>query len=206
MASMLAGSPASEEHEMSIKCLAAILKPGLLFFFGTAAATAAPAPPVEYVFFPVAAMPATFRWDGDDGSVRVGSFDAAGEFHLREKFTWGQAHAIGNHAPPTPTIRIDKPTRAYEFRSGRLILGTLGTDGKFVPEIGSNVVAFADYKHGEDPWIWNLPGYFIRKDKVDEHKDWLKERPGWPAAGWEVEYGFRLLEKRFVEIQAKEGK
>ena len=46
----------------------------------------------------------------------------------------------------------------YEFRSGRLIKGTLHKTGNFVPEIGSKVIDFKDYDPLDRRRIYNLPG------------------------------------------------
>lgn len=46
----------------------------------------------------------------------------------------------------------------YEYRSGRLIKGTLQKTGNFVPELGSKVLDFKDYNPNERRRIYNLPG------------------------------------------------
>jgi hypothetical protein len=46
----------------------------------------------------------------------------------------------------------------YEYRSGRLIRGTLHMSGNFVPELGSTVLDFKDYDPLGDRRIYNLPG------------------------------------------------
>ena len=55
-----------------------------------------------------------------------------------------------------------KTEEVYEYRSGRLIKGTLHATGNFVPELGSKVLDFKDY----DPRhlrIYNLPGTLTKK-------------------------------------------
>lgn len=54
----------------------------------------------------------------------------------------------------------------YEYRSGRLIKGTLHKTGNFVPEIGSKVLDFKDYDPSlaKGNRIYNLPGV-LRKAK-----------------------------------------
>jgi hypothetical protein len=46
----------------------------------------------------------------------------------------------------------------YEYRSGRLIKGTLQKTGNFVPELGSKVLDFKDYDPHGRRRIYNLPG------------------------------------------------
>ena len=52
----------------------------------------------------------------------------------------------------------DDPEWVYEYRSGRLIWGTLQPSGNFVPEIGSKVTDFKDYDPNGRWRIYNLPG------------------------------------------------
>jgi hypothetical protein len=63
---------------------------------------------------------------------------------------------------------INKQTRlnqsVYEFRSGMLIKGKLDRDGNFIPEVGSTVISFKDYRFSKDAIrIYNLPGTFVEK-------------------------------------------
>ena len=52
-------------------------------------------------------------------------------------------------------------------------------NGDFVPEIGSKVTRFADFKYSpEAPRIWNLPGYFLRRDELEIRRKWLAEHAG----------------------------
>jgi hypothetical protein len=69
--------------------------------------------------------------------------------------------------PKAKPINIWTGTRVkcYEFRSGRLILGETLEDGRFVPEIGSEVIDFKDYKYSPSAIrIYNLPGSFVEVD------------------------------------------
>lgn len=68
------------------------------------------------------------------------------------------------------------PRAAYEFRSGRLIKGELRPGGNFVPDVGSTVIKFEDYRYSEDAIpIWNLPGYFKKKsDLTNKEKEKIK--------------------------------
>ena len=62
----------------------------------------------------------------------------------------------------------------FELHSGRLFKGTMTTAGRFIPDAGSRVTKFEDYRYAPGtPPIWNLPGYFMRRDKLDERRKWL---------------------------------
>jgi hypothetical protein len=60
--------------------------------------------------------------------------------------------------------------KCYEFRSGRLILGETLEDGRFVPDIGSEVIDFQkDYKYSPSAIrIYNLPGSFVEVNPKTE--------------------------------------
>jgi hypothetical protein len=166
---------------------------------------AAPAPIVEYVFFPEPDQPVCYVWGP---WAHIGTMDARGTFHVREKM-----HALKLSANTFsndfrgPVTSFPEPVRVYEYRSGRLILGTMMPDGTFIPEVGSTVRAFDDYRYGREPAIWNLPGYFIRKDKAEEHqayRNWIKTNTGYPAPGWEEKY-LILKIKQKAERDARRG-
>lgn len=53
----------------------------------------------------------------------------------------------------------------YEFRSGRLIKGTLHKTGNFVPELGSKILDFKDYNPLGKRRIYNVPGVLRQTDK-----------------------------------------
>lgn len=55
----------------------------------------------------------------------------------------------------------------YEFRSGRLIKGTLQKTGNFVPELGSRILDFKDYDPLSKRRIYNLPGVLRRVEKKE---------------------------------------
>jgi hypothetical protein len=43
-------------------------------------------------------------------------------------------------------------------------------------EIGSAVIKFEDYQYTPDAIpIWNLPAYFLRRDTLEERRQWLAE-------------------------------
>jgi hypothetical protein len=120
---------------------------------GAAAAPVAAAPLQrdEYVFVPVADMPANFDWGGRT-STSGRSTPAAPSMRERRP-----NRVKGN------ILAFPEPVKVYEFRSGRLILGTMRPGGEFVPEAGSTVRPFEDYQYGRDYVIWNLPGFFQKK-------------------------------------------
>jgi hypothetical protein len=67
----------------------------------------------------------------------------------------------------------------YEFRSRVLIPGTLDDRGKFTPTIGGEIIAFKDYKYTpEARRIWNLLGFYMRRDDLDRRIKWLRENAG----------------------------
>lgn len=60
-----------------------------------------------------------------------------------------------------------KTEEVYEFRSGRLIKGTLHKTGNFVPEIGSTILNFKDYDPYSRRRIYNLPGVLRKVEKKE---------------------------------------
>jgi hypothetical protein len=68
--------------------------------------------------------------------------------------------------------RVERRETVLEFRSGSLIKGVLETDGNFVPDLNSKVLAFKDYHYSEDSIrIYNLPGSFVKKKRDKTTKD-----------------------------------
>jgi hypothetical protein len=116
-----------------------------------------PAPEVKFVFV----QDTDRRVAIDRGDVElIGKLDEAGNFtekfkHVKHTFYSGPLYYRINSTD-------GKPRKVYEFRSGRLIKGELDTSGNFVPEVGSTVISFKDYKYSPDAIpIWNLPGKFV---------------------------------------------
>ena len=88
----------------------------------------------------------------------IGKLDRFGNFVPDRRWVSVRGATSGN--PPYTLINAG-PRPAYEFRSGRLILGELTESGNFVPKTGSKVVLLEDYRPGEDVLpIYNLPGRF----------------------------------------------
>jgi hypothetical protein len=94
----------------------------------------------------------------------LGKLDAQGNFHVQRRFIRGSARS----RVPTSTV-INGQThgkKIYEFRSGRLVIGEIVDDGRFIPDLDSKIIDIKDYKY--DPkgiQIYNLPGFFVPTDK-----------------------------------------
>src|ERR1700761_9136593 len=110
----------------------------------TTASGAAPRGIGQYLFIPLPDHSANIEWAS---IIHVGIIDARGGFHVKEKIP-----AIDAIRQPRNMVggftSFSKATEVYEFRSGRLILGTMMPDGEFVPKVGSTVIKYEDYRHG----------------------------------------------------------
>lgn len=87
----------------------------------------------------------------------------------RGKEVWGYFDETGKFHQQEPEI-INKPKKdnepVWEYRSGSLIKGLLKSDGTFVPELGSDITRFKDYKFEKGSLrIYNLPGRFVEKQE-----------------------------------------
>ncbi len=48
-------------------------------------------------------------------------------------------------------------------------------DGRFVPDVGAKIIHFNDYRYAPSAiHIWNLPGYFKKKEPAGAAKDQKK--------------------------------
>jgi hypothetical protein len=93
----------------------------------------------------------------------IGKLDATGRFTPDRKFS-PMKYGSGGSGLSYDMLN-DSPGPAYEYRSGRLILGNIDAQGDFIPDLGSKVIPFKDYRPGPDALpIYNLPGKFVRKD------------------------------------------
>ena len=97
--------------------------------------------------------------------VLTGKLDINGDFledpHHRRKTN------MPVYSQPSIVLLNANQGPAYEYRSGQLIKGVIADWGNFVPEIGSAVVPFTDYRYGPDALpIWNLPGRFVKKSDL----------------------------------------
>lgn len=135
-----------------------------------------PAPPVgadsipvqgDYVFVPGMKGPVALL---HEGYVIPGNLDAAGTFLPDPKclpYKWGEGRSAGRAYRVINCL----PGTAYEYRSGRLILGFIDQEGTFIPDLGSKVISIKDYKPGGNAApIYNLPGKFVKKGE-EEGKD-----------------------------------
>src|SRR5258708_4917779 len=141
---------------------------GSLATIGLTRLECAPAPLAEdYVF-----VKDTERWVGIlRGKIRlVGKLDANGDFTQTYRLK-----GPSSMMPPYSLINFPgpKPKKVYEFRSGRLIIGELTTEGNFVPEVDSTILKFEDYKYAPEAIpIWNLPGSFMKKNVAALQGKW----------------------------------
>lgn len=62
-------------------------------------------------------------------------------------------------------VRLQNKAKVYEYRSGRLILGSFDVQGNFIPETHSQVITLKEYLDTYDPEksprIYNLPGRIV---------------------------------------------
>jgi hypothetical protein len=126
----------------------------------------APVPVEQFEFVPNTARTVGFRRGGD---MHFGTLDAAGNFQEQGRH---QVFKPTSASVPNYTLIGAAPGRpVYEFRFGRLIKGAMDKSGNFIPEAGSVVLRFEDYRYSPTAIpIWNLPGYFKKKDPADAKK------------------------------------
>ncbi len=150
-----------------VSLLAGILLTALCTVAIWSRSSGAPVPQDEYDFVPIAER--TFRFLRS-GELLLVTVDAQGDVARTETFP-----ATSISLPRHELIVYLKPTRAYEYRSGRLILGTMMPDGRFVPDVGAKIIHFNDYRYAPSAiHIWNLPGYFKKKEPAGAAKDQKK--------------------------------
>lgn len=115
----------------------------------------------EYEFQAVESRPVMWFLPGQ--GYCYGRVNASGSF-VPNELTTPERGEFGSFK--LPLIVPLRGEVAYEFRSGMLIKGTADAKWNFVPEIGSEVIPFEDYKYSKDaPRIYNLPGRFVEKKK-----------------------------------------
>lgn len=142
----------------------------------------APPPPAgeagasEYVFVPDTDRLVAIERVTPESTTLIGRLDIAGNFledPPPDKAPPGPPPDPAKrgipviNAPYVTAVGERVPQAAYEYRSGRLVKGVIDPNGNFVPEPGSKVIAFADYRYtpGGLP-IWNLPGRFVKKSEL----------------------------------------
>ena len=92
----------------------------------------------------------------------IGKLDGSGNFDPDPRFHNLDIHGSLSSCPPYKLLNPRKE-RAYEYRSGRLILGEFDEKGDFVPEVNSKISEFKDYRYAEGGLrIYNLPGYYLK--------------------------------------------
>jgi hypothetical protein len=133
--------------------------------------------PRGYAFVPDAErLVGVFR--GSD-TIAIGKLDMAGRFSEAKRFRVDAPFAFRN----MPDFHLlyglpadDMIIPAYEYRLGRLTKGAINRNGIFVPDLAIVEIDFANYQPGPtSPIIWNLPGYLMRRDELDERRKWLAE-------------------------------
>lgn len=118
----------------------------------------------QYVFAPdVDRLVGIVRGD----FVLIGRLDLQGNFSESMRRVPGP---VSSALPPYTIINSFaadlKPRPVYEYRSGRLIKGVIDLKCNFVPDVGSTVILFKDYRYSPKALpIWNLPGRFVKKAK-----------------------------------------
>jgi hypothetical protein len=106
--------------------------------------------------------------------VSYGQLNADGELIADGKHHAGRREANLPYRLIANELTYEQPKACYELHSGRLIKGAMTKAGSFVPEEGSTVIRFEDYHYAPDALpIWNLPGYFTRRDEFDARRKWL---------------------------------
>ena len=126
---------------------------------------AAPAPELEELVY----VPDTSRWvamqHGDTFSV--GKLAADGTFLPDPLWVNRDIHRAYTSAPAYTLINALKG-RAYEYRSGRLILGELDDNGIFIPQLGGKIISLDEYLRSPTKVpIYNLPGRLVKKEQKD---------------------------------------
>lgn len=93
-------------------------------------------------------------------AIMYGHLDRRGNFVPRFSLRAGSG---GSGLPPSQLINGSFGSQVYEFRSGRLVKGIIEKGGRFVPNLGTEIIDFKEYKFAPDAIpIYNLPGYFIQ--------------------------------------------
>ena len=103
----------------------------------------------------------------EDG-IHFGRLDARGNF-----VPLPGAKPLGaSFGPKSINSRRDANESVYEFRSGTLIKGKFDARLNFIPDVGSTVISFKDYKYSKDAIrIYNLPGTFVEKTDPKKKAD-----------------------------------
>jgi hypothetical protein len=132
--------------------------------------------PAAYEFHPYSRVPEPPWFAHVQGKrMELGHLDDAGDFVPEYNLPpfplvqpWRVVYSGLTGAPNLSYYNLPKGGEkedVYEYRSGRLLKGTLLKSGTFVPELGSEVLDFKDYQPGPNARrIYNLPGQ-LRKSR-----------------------------------------
>lgn len=119
--------------------------------------------------------------------IRAGALDAAGNFVPAYRMG---TYPVANAFRPPPcwvlnTISTKSFVATYEYRSGRLIKGALTPDGCFVPELGSRVTEFTDFRRDPDlplTEIYNKPDFERENERMKANRE--AKATGGKGATW----------------------
>jgi len=138
---------------------------------------AAPAPPELYVFVQDLDRVVGVR---RGGWIIYGQLNADGELIADGKHQIGAPIHLPRWTNHVVTdFAADEARPCYEYHSGFLIKGVMTVYGRFIPEEGSRVTKFEDYRYvPKGPPIWNLPGFFMSREQLEERRRWLSEHLG----------------------------
>jgi hypothetical protein len=103
-----------------------------------------------------------------DGKFVLGHLDAAGNFiPVAGMAPLKVGQAFSGPAYTELNVARNRNEPVFEYRSGRLVKGVLDREGNFVPDAGSTVLDFKDYRYAPDAVrIYNLPGRFVKKGEA----------------------------------------
>lgn len=122
-----------------------------------------------------------------EGAMHIGTFDADGGFHEVETLNIRNQSSIKlkqvgeewiDNRLSGPYTNVSWRGPAFEYKAGRLVSGEVNSQGVFVPgnATANRIGDFRDYLPGPNaPPIWNLPGYFMRRDTYEKRRKWLAD-------------------------------
>ena len=146
-------------------------------------AKGAPAPKIEYVYVLDTDRRVGF-FQFPPGFV-VEKLDASGRFHQLEAVDQRRSGSHRMHLVDgvwldeeisMPYTNISSWYPVYQLEDGELVPGRQDDGGGFKRDPGKKVIRFEDYVPGPGVMrIWNLPGYFMRRDELKKRQAWLAE-------------------------------
>ena len=130
---------------------------GLLPFIGRDARSGEPMEEKQYEYRQ--ALKRLVALSREEG-IYFGHLDARGNFVKLP----GAKPLDGSFGPKSINWRRNADESVYEFRTGALIKGKFDARLNFIPDVGSTVISFKDYRYSKDAIrIYNLPGTFVEK-------------------------------------------